>query len=181
MKKTILKVLAIAFIAFVSFHVGRAVQPQNTAQNVEDPASGTSSYQSRPLVELINEVRQKAGKAPVVENEALNRAARARNSQMIINRYWDHFDQEKKSWYDTVKLFAPFNARVGENLAICFTNNEEVVKGWINSPTHYELMIGNFTQVGTDTQQSAGQITANHGGTQRAVKDCALTTAEFAE
>lgn len=139
----------------------------------------TASYQQASLVDLINQVRAKGGKAPLSQDNALNQASVARNAYMIAHQDWAHDGTDGSHWYSIVEQYAPDRNNYGENLAACYTSNQEVVTAWVNSPEHYAIMMGDYTQVGYSNTYVQGTMTDTYHTPSQTFSSCFITTAEF--
>lgn len=101
----------------------------------------TSGVDQKTLIELTNAERQKAGLAPVLENEALNKAAAAKGQNMIAENYWAHFAPSGKTPWDFMLGAGYKFTFAGENLAKNFYKSDDVVKAWMASPTHRDNLL----------------------------------------
>ena len=105
--------------------------------------------QAQKIIQLTNNIRTELGIAPVVENQVLNQAALNKANDMLIDQYFAHVspdDRALRHWlYDL-----NYNFRVaGENLAIGFSDADDVVAAWKESSTHYSNLIDpDYTQIG---------------------------------
>lgn len=104
------------------------------------------------IVELTNDERNENGARTLVRNPVLDEAARLKAEHMARNGYFAHYSPEGVSpwyWFDEVSYRY---AHAGENLAIHFSNSDEVVTAWMNSPTHRANIIDQkFTEIGVGT------------------------------
>ncbi len=101
------------------------------------------------LLVKTNEERAKANLTPLVMNEELNQAALAKAQDMLNDQYWAHVAPDGKQAWDFIKETEYVYKYAGENLARDFSNNEEVIKAWMASPTHRENILNqDFTQMG---------------------------------
>lgn len=88
------------------------------------------------LIQAANQERTKAGLPPLKENPSLAKAAQMKGEHMIKNDYFEHTSPDSVTswfWFDQVGydyLYA------GENLAIDFSETEEVVSAWMQSEGH---------------------------------------------
>jgi uncharacterized protein YkwD len=126
---------------------------------------------SRALLELINAYRAGEGLEPWRWDGRLATFAQMRADDMLARNYFSHHDPQT----DGIMLAGlPTLVSVGENLfqvsgpAVRFMRNvnDEVLKGWQNSPSHNELLLApNMTRAGmafarTDTRILAVLIAA---------------------
>lgn len=98
---------------------------------------------------LINKIREEYGLNPLQENPALEQAALEKAQDMIKNRYFDHFSPSGVSpWYWIKKNGYNYHY-AGENLAMNFIDTEEVIRGWLNSPSHRDNLLNkNYQEIG---------------------------------
>lgn len=101
----------------------------------------TSGVDQKQLIELTNVERQKAGLSPVVENEVLDKAAAAKGQNMIAENYWAHFAPSGKTPWDFMLSSGYKFTFAGENLAKNFYKSDDVVKAWMDSPTHRDNLL----------------------------------------
>ncbi|MBI2040468.1 hypothetical protein HYT18_05365, partial [Candidatus Microgenomates bacterium] len=101
----------------------------------------TSSITVQQVIELTNKEREKLGLRPLSENSELDQAAKAKAGNMFSENYWAHFAPSGKTPWDFITSSGYRFSFAGENLAKNFTNNEDVVKAWMNSPTHKENLL----------------------------------------
>jgi len=101
------------------------------------------------ILELTNDLRKQYGLPPLNENPLLKQAAQEKALDMIKNKYFAHFSPSGISpWYFIEKNGYDYHY-AGENLAMNFINSEEVVKAWVNSPTHRQNLLNqNYKEIG---------------------------------
>lgn len=108
-----------------------------------------SDIDQKKLIELTNIERQKKGLAPVLENEALDKAAKLKAANMFEENYWAHFAPSGKTPWDFILGSGYKFTFAGENLARNFYTTDEVVTAWMNSPTHRDnLLNSNYKDIG---------------------------------
>jgi hypothetical protein len=93
------------------------------------------------IVSETNKQREKLGLSPVVINQSLNQAASAKASNMFSENYWSHYSPSGKDPWGFISGAGYKFAYAGENLARNFYNSDDVVKAWMNSPTHRENIV----------------------------------------
>lgn len=101
----------------------------------------TSNIEYKKVIELTNIEREKVGLPPVVENEALNKAALAKAANMFEEDYWAHFAPSGKSPWDFILGAGYKFTFAGENLAKNFGSDKDVVEAWMASTTHRENLL----------------------------------------
>jgi len=94
------------------------------------------------LLTVTNKIRAEKGVKPVTLNPKLSDAARRKAVDMFDKNYWAHFapDGSTSPWF-FIKEAGYGYLYAGENLAKGFTNSDEVVKAWMESPSHRENML----------------------------------------
>jgi len=96
----------------------------------------------------VNSIRASQHLKPLMIDDRLDESAHNKNIDMINNNYWDHVAPSELRFSDFIWSKSPKAARVGENLARCFKSEPEAMQAFINSPTHYANIIGDYSAVG---------------------------------
>jgi len=109
-----------------------------------DPSILGISYSitAEQLLNETNKQRQERGLSPLSLNENLSQAAGLKAFDMIAKSYWAHFapDGSTSPW-EFIKSSGYNYVYAGENLAKGFTDSQDVVNAWLNSPTHRDNML----------------------------------------
>lgn len=124
--------VAVLVFAVVLFEAGYLVQTKLVFLKTDFLASVLPGA----LVILTNQDRSAIGLAGVIEDALLNKAAQAAATDMARKGYFAHVSPDGKSpwyWLDQVGYAYSY---AGENLAINFTDSENVETAWMASPTH---------------------------------------------
>jgi hypothetical protein len=104
------------------------------------------------VVTLTNEERSDINAQPLRRSATLDAAAKLKAEHMAKNQYFAHFAPDGTTpwhWFDEAGYVY---AHAGENLAIHFTDSDEVVEAWMNSPSHKaNIVSGKFTEIGVAT------------------------------
>lgn len=109
----------------------------------------SSSVTQSRVVELTNIERQKHGLKPVKENAQLNAAAAAKAANMFEENYWAHYSPSGKDPWGFIRRAGYKFSFAGENLARNFGTSEEVVRAWMDSPSHRaNLLNGRYEDMG---------------------------------
>ena len=106
------------------------------------------------LIDGTNAARTTNNIAPLQVNPLLQAAAQEKANDMVANGYFAHTSPTGVTpwhWFNAVGYAYTY---AGENLAVNFSNSEDVTNAWLNSPTHREnIMNRNFTQIGIAVAQ----------------------------
>lgn len=111
-----------------------------------------SAVISRSLVSLTNSNRVKNQLGQLTVSPLLEKAAQQKADDMVAKNYFAHTSPEGKApWYWFRNVGYNY-AYAGENLAINFTDSEDVDTAWMNSPGHRaNILNGKFTEIGIAT------------------------------
>lgn len=110
------------------------------------------------LATLTNQDRAKAGISALQEDTHLARAAQLKAEDMAARGYFSHVDPEgRQPWY-WLKQVGYEYSYAGENLAVNFTDSEDVQEAWMNSPTHHANIVkSQYTRIGIGVAQGTYQ------------------------
>jgi hypothetical protein len=112
--------------------------------------SGMAAVLPAILSDLTNEQRQTQKLPVLATSPLLTKAAQLKAEDMATKGYFAHTSPEGKTpwyWIDQVGYQYQY---AGENLAINFTDSIDVVKAWMNSPSHRaNILKDKYTEVGT--------------------------------
>lgn len=124
----------ILVVAFVAIYAGPAQVSDVTPANI---------------IRLTNEARV-ANKLPALKTNALlTKAAQAKANDMIRQQYFAHISPSNLTPWSFFKQAGYSYRYAGENLAIDFTNSEDIIKAWLNSPSHRtNLLSSRYTEIG---------------------------------
>lgn len=102
------------------------------------------------LDDLTNQNRQAQHLTVLTVNPVLNKVAEMKAKDMAEKGYFAHVSPEgKQPWY-WFNLAGYNYEYAGENLAVDFTDSQDVSVAWMNSPTHKANIIkGAYTEMGT--------------------------------
>lgn len=119
------------------------------------------------LLTATNSARQAQHEPQLAENTLLSRAAQAKANDMVQRNYWSHTTPDGKQPWSFIDKTGYKYQVVGENLAYGFSNSDEVIRGWLNSPSHREnLLSGDYRDVGFGIASSKD---FNHSGPETVV------------
>ena len=110
--------------------------------------------EANALVDETNQQRATNGFGALQENALLDQAAQDKANDMAANSYFAHTSPSGVtpwSWFEKVGYQFSY---AGENLAVDFSNSQDVTNAWMNSPEHRaNILNNNFTQIGMATAQ----------------------------
>jgi uncharacterized protein YkwD len=86
---------------------------------------------------------------PVKWNDMLEMAAKTHSADMYSNNFFNHTGSDGSNMSDRIKRVGYNWTTCGENIGNGYKTEEQVVKGWINSPGHCRnIMNPNFKEIG---------------------------------
>lgn len=101
------------------------------------------------IIADTNVERGKLGLAPLTYNAQLSQAAAAKAQNMFEENYWAHYSPSGKDPWGFIQKAGYKFTYAGENLARNFQNSDDVVKAWMNSPSHRENIVnGKYQEIG---------------------------------
>lgn len=110
------------------------------------------------VVDLTNENRAEAAVNSLVRSPVLDQAATLKAQHMAQNSYFAHYAPDGTSpwyWFDQVSYDY---IHAGENLAVHFSDSSQVVRAWMDSPTHRDNIVsGKYTEIGVGTARGTYQ------------------------
>lgn len=126
----------VVLVLFLSFSVSFFQKKQPEVLGI------SYSISEARLLALTNQFRKEKGLSELKQDGRLDRAASEKAKDMFAKNYWAHFapDGSTTPWY-FIKRQGYEYTYAGENLAKGFTSSDDLVKAWINSPSHRENML----------------------------------------
>jgi len=110
------------------------------------------------IISLTNQSRQEYSLSTLSENSVLNLAAQAKADDMLKNGYFSHNSPDGKTPWDFIVNSGYSYLMAGENLAVNFTEAENVETAWMNSPGHKANIVNkNFEEIGIGVAQGEYQ------------------------
>lgn len=123
---------------------------------------GVAKFTTAEIIEITNAKRVENGLPPLVFNEKLSLAARAKASDVYANNYWAHNSPGGKTPWSFITAVDYQYIFAGENLARDFNDAASVVTAWMNSPSHRSnLLDKNFKEIGVAV--ASGKLGAREG------------------
>ncbi|KKR21815.1 MAG: hypothetical protein UT48_C0003G0023 [Parcubacteria group bacterium GW2011_GWE2_39_37] len=134
-----LAIKAIVVVFLVSFPIDAWLMPDVLKE------------QSLKIISLTNQIRAEQGLNRLKENQSLNQAAYEKTHDMLLNQYFAHVSPSKKGVADWLRAVKYNFAVAGENLAMGFSDPNEVVEKWKESETHYANIIDpDYREIGVN-------------------------------
>ena len=106
------------------------------------------------LVDLANGDRRAENLVTLTVNPLLVAAAQAKANDMAEKSYFAHRSPDGRDSWSWFRDAGYTFIYAGENLAVNFTDSEDVEEAWMDSPTHRaNILNGKFTEIGIATAQ----------------------------
>ena len=151
-----------------NYNLSLSVTPTDTESKTivlnESPAAGATNASSttvatassptvNPLVEevvvLTNSYRAQHGLQPLTLNANLSISAQVHSEDMALSDFFSHTGSDGTKVRDRAVAAGYQSSYVGENIAAGYITAEEVVRGWMNSPSHRDNILNpNYTEIG---------------------------------
>jgi len=104
------------------------------------------------LVTLSNDQRVGDALPTLTRNATLDAAAQLKANDMAEKGYFAHESPEGMTPWHWFGVAGYNYAYAGENLAVLFSDSEDVVRAWMNSPGHRANILGShYTEIGIGT------------------------------
>ncbi len=101
------------------------------------------------LLSFTNKVRNNNGLDSLKLNSLLSKAAENKAKHMFANNYWAHTAPDGTEPWDFIISSGYGYTYAGENLAVDFSDSDDVVNAWVKSPTHKDNLLNkNYTEIG---------------------------------
>ncbi|MEK7612857.1 MAG: CAP domain-containing protein [Patescibacteria group bacterium] len=101
------------------------------------------------LISLTNDERAHNNLHAVIENPLLDAAAQAKAEDMAAKGYFSHNGPDGMLPWQWIRGVGYAYQTAGENLAVRFTDSSEVVRAWMESPTHRANIVKEkYTEIG---------------------------------
>jgi hypothetical protein len=137
----VVKVFAIALLAF-----GPVAPAFSSAITVDN------------IISLTNQSRQQFNLPPLTENQLLDNAAQAKANDMLAKGYFAHVTPSGQTPWSFIVAAGYNYLMAGENLAVNFTEAENVETAWMNSPDHRANILNkNYQEIGIGISQGEYQ------------------------
>lgn len=127
-----------AFLMGMLFFVPASAQIFNPSQTEVKPIDANE------ILYIVNQERVQYNLDVLTQNEDLQNAAQAKADYLMTEQFFSHTGKNGEPFSTWVKQTNYAYLRIGENLAIFFANNEEVVQAWLNSETHRKNILNPY-------------------------------------
>ena len=122
-----------------------------TAAN-SDVLYSSKSDVMQTLTQKTNELRATKNLPALMQSQKLELSANDKLRNMQEQRYWGHYAPDGSSFSQYIWQYDNDAQLVGENLARCYVNYDAAFAALVNSPTHYQVLMGDFTHIGISSQ-----------------------------
>jgi hypothetical protein len=126
------------------------------AAGIALPAASLFSSAITPtnIISLTNASRQGVELPPLAENALLDASAQRKAEDMLAHQYFAHTSPDGATPWSWIKATGYTYRYAGENLAVYFTEAEDVQAGWMASPTHRANIVDTrYTEIGVGVAQ----------------------------
>jgi hypothetical protein len=123
------------------------------------------------IVRETNVARQTSDLLPLQYSASLAEAAQQRADELALAGAFTHSRPDGRPFHTALQDADYAYASAGENLAVGYVNDEDVISGWLASPTHKKNLLGPYTEIGIgvaviDIEGSTGLIVVQLLATQ---------------
>lgn len=141
---------------------GTIFPPQPPAESIV----WTAPYTRQQVLDSVNKVRAENGRHPLILNGQLNQSSTIKSQDMTTKGYWAHVSPTGETPWTLFEQVGYDYKTAGEVLARCYTTVDGVVRGWERSQKHFEVMIGDYIDVGfgTSVQEDGCIVVTGHFG-----------------
>lgn len=121
----------------------------------------SSAITTDNVISLTNQSRAEFKLGSFIQNGKLAQAAQAKANDMLAKQYFAHNTPDGHTPWDFIKSTGYAYLLAGENLAVDFTEAENVETAWMNSPGHRANILNkDFQEIGIGI--SEGQFEGHH-------------------
>lgn len=118
----------------------------------------SSAINTQNIISLTNVSRVSFGLNQLTFNSKLEKAAQAKADDMLQKGYFAHTAPDGKTPWDFIANAGYNYISAGENLAVNFSEAEDVETAWMNSPGHKANILNkNFEEIGIGVSQGQYQ------------------------
>lgn len=110
-------------------------------------STNTPSTAEQRVAALVNTERSRLGLNTLTLDPVLSQLATTRATETVTQ--FAHSRPDGRQWHTVMKDSGYTYQSAGENIAYGYPSAEAVMEGWMNSPGHYQNIIGaSFTKIG---------------------------------
>jgi len=120
------------------------------ANAVDDKISHKAqNLSTTEIINASNAARKELGLQPLFFSSKLTELAKQKTTDMQTMHYFDHYSPTGKSLKNFLNDINYKYIYAGENLAKNYSDDNELVQAWLNSPTHrHNMLHPDFNEVG---------------------------------
>jgi uncharacterized protein YkwD len=101
------------------------------------------------VLTAINTLRAQDNLPLLKSNELLDKAAQSKMSDMCQTQYWSHTSPDGVDPWHWITKAGYVYLSAGENLGRDFRTADDLIKAWVESPTHHENLVSQkYTETG---------------------------------
>jgi len=117
------------------------------------------------MIRLINKTRTEAGLPELIENELLDKSARAKACDMRDRKYFEHVSPEGVEPWKFIVAAGYKYYDAGENIAMSYTSTKKLAEAYMNSPEHRDNILDDrYTEIGVG---NCGIYQVEHFGSRK--------------
>lgn len=150
------KLLRVFMLVATIFTLNSCSSEDSESANLDNSNAKVMNYtynaSELEAMKLINEYRVSVGLNPLEQINHISFKSEEHDDYMIANNVVNHNNFVSRSENIVSVLGAK---RVGENVAFNYNTPKAAVTAWLNSPSHKENIIGNYTHFGIAIKTNA--------------------------
>lgn len=113
----------------------------NFTSPTEATAQSTIPLTAADIIAVTNTARTLNGLAPLATSTLLTHSAQTKANTMLAQGYFAHTNPEGAHFWTLIRAVGYTYTLAGENLAIGFSSDDEIIKAWLNSPAHRDNIL----------------------------------------
>lgn len=151
-------IFPVLLAAFLAISCTKGELSNDNTVVAENPSSVPTTVNRTVMLQLVNDVRKKGcqcgdtyySAVPTISwNSQLEAAAYVHSEDMYTNKYFDHIAPDGSNGGVRIDKAGYNWFTFGENIAVGFKSEKEVLDGWLQSPGHCKnIMNKNFKEMG---------------------------------
>lgn len=112
------------------------IDANTAASETTNKQNVNQTINAEQILVLTNEIRKNYNLPELTFNKKLETAAKNKAQYILNNNYFSHTGIEGQTFSSWIKEADYKYSRVGENLAINYNKAEDIIKAWLESPSH---------------------------------------------